>query len=145
MGQIRKEYVRLLNTNGKLINRNVTKYLIKWDEGSLSQAQFKVKQFVKRYWCASICYEEFPVYGSRMKVDLVNMTKKIAIEVNGEQHSEFHYFHNGSRIKYLNQIKNDVSKSKWLKLNNFKEVIIYTKEIPELSEKFFLDKFNIVL
>ena len=67
--------MRLLNTYGRLEKRNVNKYLIKWDDPSRSKIQFEVKQFLKRYWQSCVVYEEFPVYGSRMNVDILNATK----------------------------------------------------------------------
>lgn len=137
--------MRLKSTTGKLINKNVTSYLIDWDAKSRSIAQFDVKQFLKPFWRSNIVYEEFPVYGTRLKVDILNATKKIGIEVHGPQHEEFHYFHNGSRVAYLKGIKNDHAKAEWLESNGFQHVIIYTKEISELSEKFFIDKFGIIL
>jgi hypothetical protein len=37
--------MRLLNVNGKLINKNVKKYLINWEGKSRSKLQFQFKQF----------------------------------------------------------------------------------------------------
>ena len=71
-----------------------------------SKIQFKVKDFFKDYWQNHICYEEFPVFGTRMKVDLINFTRKIAVEVQGDQHNQYNkFFHGGSRDKYLASIK----------------------------------------
>lgn len=137
--------MRLISVTGRLVSKSVTKYLIDWDAKSRSIIQYKTKQFLKSYWKGCICYEEFPVYGSLLKVDILNATKKIAVEVHGPQHEEFHYFHNGSRINYLKGIKNDCLKSKWLEDNKFTQLIIYDKEIESLSEKFFFEKFGINL
>ena len=94
--------MRLINIHGRIQSRNVVKYLIKWDSKSRSKIKFKVKQILKPFWKDQIVYEEFPVYGSRMSVDILNSTKKIAIEVQGKQHFQFNkFFHNNSRIKYL--------------------------------------------
>ena len=71
--------MRLYDINGKLKFLNVSKYRIQWEKSSRSNVQFLVKQFLKQYWTNNIVYEEFPVYGSRMKVDILNATKKIAI------------------------------------------------------------------
>ena len=98
--------MRLYNIKGKLQSRLVSKFLIDWDKKSRSKIQFKVKQFLKPYWQNHIVYEEFPVYGTRLKVDLLNATKKVAVEVNGRQHSSFNkFFHNNSRAEYLKSIK----------------------------------------
>jgi hypothetical protein len=137
--------MRLLNINGKLTNKNVTRFLIEWDKKSRSIAQADVKKFLYSYWKNNIVYEEFPVYGSLLKVDILNATRRIAIEVHGPQHEDFHYFHNNSRASFLKGIKNDEIKSQWLLKNNFTQVIIYTKEISQLSKEFFEEKFNITL
>ena len=136
--------MRLYNIYGKLQSRIVKKYLINWNKKSRSQIQFKVKQFLKPYWENQIVYEEFPVYGSKMKVDILNATKKIAIEVQGKQHTEFNKFFHKTRGNYLESIKRDHQKREWLKLNNFKLVEIEEEEIKKLS-KTFLKSIGIAL
>ena len=109
--------MRLLNINGKLVNKNVRKNLIDWEAKSRSKLQFKFKQFFYPYWKNHIVYEEFPVYGSMLKVDILNATKRIAVEIQGNQHESFNeFFHDHSRLKYLQSIKRDVKKEKWLEL-----------------------------
>ena len=91
-------------------------------------------------------YEEFPVFGSRMKVDIINMTRKIAVEVQGSQHSNFNaFFHNNSRAKYLESIKRDVKKAQWLEKNNISLIEIDEKEAYKLSKEFFKEKFDLDL
>lgn len=138
--------MRLLNIHGKLVNKSVSKYLIDWGGRSRSNIQFQTKQFLRLYWGSHIVYEEFPVYGSRMKVDFVNATKKIAVEVQGLQHEAFNpFFHNNSRMTYLSSIKRDYEKSKWLELNGFKILEIYEKEIKKLTPEYFEKTFGIHL
>jgi len=131
--------VRLYNIKGKLQSRLVSKFLIDWDKKSRSKIQFKVKQFLKPYWQNHIVYEEFPVYGTRLKVDLLNATKKVAVEVNGRQHSSFNkFFHNNSRAEYLKSIKRDVEKANWLELNEYTLIEIEEDEVPNLGREFIL-------
>jgi len=136
--------MRLLNINGKLINKNVKKYIINWDGKSRSKLQFKFKQFFYLYWKNHIVYEEFPVYGTMLKVDFLNATKKIAVEVQGNQHESFNkFFHNDSRLKYLQSIKRDVEKEKWLKINQFKFLELYEQDLKNISPQYIEEKFNI--
>ena len=131
--------MRLYNVKGKLQSKLVGKYLINWNKKSRSKIQFKVKQFLKLYWENHVVYEEFPVYGTRMKVDILNATKKIAVEVNGRQHSNFNsFFHNNSRAKYLASIKRDVEKREWLEKNGYTLIEIEEDEVPQLSEEFIV-------
>jgi len=129
--------MRLYNIQGRLQARKVSKYLIKWNKKSRSKIQFKVKQFLKKYWENQIVYEEFPVYGSRMTVDIVNATKKIAIEVQGRQHKEFNKFFHKTRGNYLESIKRDYIKREWLEKNGFVLIEVEEKEINKLSKTFF--------
>jgi hypothetical protein len=136
--------MRLYNIYGKLRYKNVQKYLINWDGKSRSKPQFEVKQFLKKYWITSVCYEEFPVYGTLMRIDLFNANKKIAVEVNGKQHGEFNpFFHNNSRLNYLNSLKRDHNKWKWLELNNIQLLEIEEEEVDYLSTKYIKEKFDI--
>jgi very-short-patch-repair endonuclease len=81
-----------------------------------------------------------------MKVDLLNATLKVAIEVNGKQHSEFNkFFHSNSRVKYLDSIKRDFKKAEWLDKNKFKLIEIEENEIGEMSKTFFKEKFGLIL
>lgn len=138
--------MKLFNVYGKAVSKNVSGYLINWDEPSRSKIQFKTKQFLKQYWKNHIVYEEFPVYGSLLKVDFINATRKIAVEVHGPQHSSFNkFFHGESRLNYLKSIKRDVAKENWLTLNKFILVEVYHDQVDELSEKFFKEKYNIIL
>jgi|TARA_R110000751_G_scaffold55_4_gene246 hypothetical protein len=138
--------MRLYNVYGKLQKKNISPYLIKWDGSSRSKIQYAVKQFLKPFWKAQRVYEEFPVYGTRLKVDILNATKKIAIEVNGRQHSSFNkFFHSNSRTNYLKSIKRDIQKSEWLEKNDFMLIEIEQDEVCKISKDFFKKKFNITL
>lgn len=138
--------MKLFNVYGKVVSKNVSQYLIDWEAASRSKVQFNTKRFLKQYWKNHIVYEEFPVFGSRLKVDIVNATLRIAVEVHGKQHSAYNkFFHGDSRLNYLKSIKRDVAKEKWLSLNKFQLVEIYEDEVKNLTEQFFVDKFNIKL
>ena len=138
--------MRLYTIHGKVVNRNVNRFLIKWGKKSRSNPQFKVKQFLKKYWITHVVFEEFPVYGTKMHVDILNATTKIAIEVNGAQHDNFvPFFHQNSRLNYLKGIKRDYLKHSWLEDNDFKVVQILDSEVKNLSKKYFEDNFNVIL
>jgi hypothetical protein len=138
--------VRLKNIYGRYVSKNVSKYLIDWDGECRSKVQFNTKQFLKQYWSNNIVYEEFPVYGSKMKVDILNATTRVAVEVQGKQHYAFNkHFHGNSRMKYLQAMKRDVKKLDWLEMNNFIVVEIKEEEVPLLTRKFFEDKFGVRL
>ena len=138
--------MKLYDINGRPRSRMVSKYLISWKKKSKSKLQFSVKEFLAPYWKNHIVYEEFPVYGTRMKVDFINATKKIAIEVNGPQHDEFNkFFHGNSRAKYLQSMKRDIQKANWLEKNGFILMQIYESDLKKLSLQYIRETFDISL
>ena len=135
--------VSLKDIKGNLRKKYVQKYKIKWDGKSRSKFQRRVKQFLKPYWFSSIVFEEFPVYGTRLKVDIINLTKKIAVEAQGRQHEEFVKHFHGTKANLLNSMRRDGEKREWLEYNGFQLVEIYEKDI--LSIEFFESQFGIKL
>ena len=136
--------MRLLSLSGKLVSKNVNKYRVNWSKKSRSNIQFEVKQFLLKHWENHIVYEEFPVYGSRMKVDFLNATRKIAVEVNGAPHTSFNkFFHQNSRAKYLSSIQRDYEKYEWLIKNDYKFIELEQGDMKELSAVFIFNKFGI--
>lgn len=135
--------MRLYNIRGRQVNKNVSRYLIDWDKKSRSNLQFKVKQFLKPFWEKHIVYEEFPVFGTRMKVDIVNVTKFIAVEVNGQQHGSYNKFFHNSRYGYFQSISRDVKKEEWLEKNGFEVITVEYDEVDFLTEEFIKEKFDI--
>ena len=138
--------MRLLNVNGRLVNKNVKRYSINWEAKSRSKLQFKFKEFFYPYWKNHIVYEEFPVYGSMLKIDLLNATKKIAVEIQGSQHESFNkFFHDNSRLKYLESIKRDVKKEKWIDTNGFKFIELYENDLKDLSPQYIEEKCGVLI
>jgi len=137
--------MRLKNIHGKLVYKNVKSKLIDWRGKSRSKIQRKVKLFLKDYWENCIVYEEFPVYGSRMTVDIFNATKKIAIEVQGKQHNEFNKFFVKNNVNYLYSMERDLNKKKWLEDNDIQLVEVLENEVEGLKESFFYEKYGIKL
>jgi very-short-patch-repair endonuclease len=116
-------------TNKKKRCKNLKQYIIDWDIDSRSKFQTSVKKFVKKYWFGNIVFEEFPIVGTRLTLDFYNANKKIAIEVQGRQHTQYVEFFHQDRINYLHQLKRDQAKEKFCELNNIKLVTIYENDI----------------
>lgn len=138
--------MRLYNVYGKLVSKNVSKYLINWDGKSRSQLQFRAKQFLKPYWAAFQVYEEFPIFSTLLKLDLYNASLKIGLEIDGKQHTHFSkHFHNNSPANFLASIKRDFKKVEWADKNQIKLISINYNEVELLSRDFFKEKFDISL
>jgi very-short-patch-repair endonuclease len=118
--------------------KNAKKYLINWDAKSRSKFQYKVKLFLKPYWKNDIVFEEFRIVGSRLSLDFYNANKKIAVEVQGDQHIKFVKHFHKNRLKYLDQLKRDDKKLDFCNLNDIKLVEVYSTDVVNAS--FFEDQ-----
>ena len=124
---------------------NISKYRLVWDKPCRSKFQLAVKQWLKPYWAGHICLEEFRIPGSRLSSDIVNLTKRAVVEINGAQHDEYNsHFHRGSRTNWLSQIKRDEDKRQWASDNGFIFIEILPNDLP-LTPEFFREKYNISL
>lgn len=117
--------------------KSPSKYLIDWDGKSLSKFQKAAKDFLRSYWKFDYVFEEFPVVGTRSRLDFYNASKRIALEIQGRQHSEFVPHFQKTRANFLSQIKRDLDKQTFCDNNNI--VLIEVSEISELTEEFFLE------
>lgn len=118
--------------------KNIKKLIINWTGKSRSKFQFSVKEFLMPYWKGDVVFEELRIVGTRLSLDFYNANKKVAIEVQGQQHFKYVKFFHGSRLNYLDQMKRDVKKNEFCEINDIKLVEIYPKDVlsKELFEKF---------
>jgi hypothetical protein len=122
--------------------RHPKKHLIKWTGKSRSKRQKAVKKFLHSYWKDHIVFEEFPIVGTRMSFDFYNANKKIAIEVQGRQHTQYVPFFHGNKMNYLSQLRRDQQKLEFCKLNKIKLIEIYDED--KVNKTLFA-KNNVVL
>lgn len=105
---------------------NLKKHLIRWDKNSRSKFQLKVKNFLEPYWSNHVVFEEFPIPGTKLSLDFYNANKKIAIEVQGAQHTSYvPFFHGNYKNNYLNQLNRDNQKLEFCQLNDLTLVEIF--------------------
>lgn len=127
-------WFKILNSE-KQVDVKVAKYLIDWDKKvtrggwrNFGDFQFRVKKLLHPFWKEEIVLEEFKVPGVRgqrnMSIDLLNLTRKIAVEVSGRQHHSKSWSHKTNEC-FLKQLKRDDFKLQWAELNGFKMVEIY--------------------
>jgi hypothetical protein len=135
----------LLDIRGKQRKVYPSKYKIDWDSKRASEPQFRTKQFLKEFWLGDNVCEEFIIPGSRLRIDLINFSKMIAVEVSGQQHESFSKFFHKTRIGFIKSIKRDFQKIKWLESNNINLIEIYDYETLDLSKNKIEKKFNISL
>lgn len=140
--------MRFLSLKGKPVNVPTQRYLIDWDGKSLSQFQRGVKQFLRRYWDkpGMVVYEEFRVAGTRMHLDFYNGTKRIAVECDGRQHTQYNaHYHKRSFSVYQMQLERDDSKEKWCEMNGITLIRIHEDEANDLSAEWLRKTYDITL
>lgn len=113
--------------------KGAKKYLVDWDAKSRSKFQNRVKDFLKPYWKNDIVFEEFRIVGSRLSLDFYNANKKIAVEVQGDQHTKYVKHFHKNRLKYLDQLKRDQKKLDFCEFNGIKLVEIYSTDVINAS------------
>jgi len=122
--------------------KKTSKYLIDWEGKSLSKFQKAVKDFLFDYWKADFVFEEFPVVGTRSRFDIYNATKRVVIEAMGGQHAKYNdFFHRGSKMNFLSQVKRDLEKIEFCERNGivlveFTEKEFYKKTRAEIEQLF---------
>lgn len=128
--------MKFFDLKGRRVSKDVSKYLIDWTKDSRSKFQSTVKFQLQPFWKRHIVYEEFPVVGSRMTLDFVNLTLRVAIEVQGRQHSEFTpFFHGDDRLNFGDQLFRDSEKLDWCNNNGILLVEIHPEDLP-ITKKF---------
>lgn len=126
--------MKFIDPLGKERNlKGAKKYLINWEDKSRSKFQKRVKDFLKQYWCNDIVFEEFRIVGTRLSLDFYNANKKVAVEVQGAQHTKFVKHFHKNRLKYLEQLKRDQKKLDFCDLNSIKLVEIYPNDVVNAS------------
>ena len=131
--------MKFVDQYGKQRNlKNAKKYLIDWHKPSRSKFQTKVKKFLFEYWQNDIVFEEFRVVGTRLTLDFYNANKKIAVEVQGAQHTKYVKFFHKNHFKYSDQLKRDEKKLDFCQANGIKLAEVYPQD--EIQASLFKNK-----
>lgn len=130
---------------GKIKNVPTASYRVDWDGDQGSRFSEEVLDFLFPFWKTHAVLAEYPVAGSKMRFDFVNLTRKIIIETDGFQHDRFsEHFHRGSRAVYSAHQKRDLDKDKIAEINGFQMIRIKPSDLP-LTKELFLKAFNVTL
>ncbi len=135
--------MRITNLFGREVSFRHTKYVVDWDKKSKSNLQFTVKQFLKFFWRNDVVLEEFTIPASLLKVDFLNLTKKIAVEVHGRQHQNYVKHFHKSRAGFKKSFERDKQKEDWIRNSGFKFIEIYDEDLKNLSRQYLIEKCDI--
>lgn len=132
-----------LDIKGRRRTKSLIKNKVDWDKKCRSNIQKTVKDFFKEHWFYDFVVEEMTVVGTKLKIDLYNHTKKIAVEVQGQQHDVFVAHFHGTRTGFAKQLDRDAIKADWCDMNGINMVYIRSEDLPHLSPEWFLEKYNV--
>lgn len=80
--------------------------------------------------------EEFCIPSSRLRIDLVNLSDKVVIEVSpSSTHSQYNPFFNKNRSNFLAARKRDMQKVKWCLDNGFTYIEINGDDLKKSDEE----------
>jgi len=128
----------------KKVNVNIRRYLIDWNK-SPSKEQKILQDFLYPYWKHQIILSEFRIPSTLYRVDLLNISCRICLEYSPDSTHDFNSFFHANRNAFLQRVKADLNKIKYLEKEGFTVFEVKKEDLPYLSRKFFLDKFGISL
>jgi len=118
---------------------------IDW-ERKISAPQLFVKQFLFPYWKRDVVCEEFLIPGSKLRLDLFNMSKGIVVEVSPDNyHKTYNNWLHKTRVSFSEKVKNDEQKLLWCNSNNIHFIELYDQDLDNLSHEYIKQKYGIHL
>lgn len=128
------------------VNVNIAKWLIDWDHlRQVSKPQTAVANFLRPYWQSHVVCMEFIIPGSLLRVDFVNFTRKLAVEVSPKATHSFSSFFHKNRPTYGASFNRELDKADWLEQHGIKLIEIFDDDLPHLSLSWFKFKYDVDL
>lgn len=132
-------------SSSQLVTLYWNRYSIDW-ERKVSAPQKRVKDFLRRFWAYDKVCEELLIPGSKKRLDIVNISKMIVVEVSPDSvHSSFNKFFHDSRSGLMLKKKADNDKEDWCLRNGFQYASLRDSDIKNLSKDLLMEQFSIAL
>lgn len=130
----------------KLVSINVNKYRIDWDKDGSSSLERRFRDLIRPFWKNSIILYQCRIPGSLLRLDFLNVNKRLLVETDGEQHNQYNkHFNRGSRANYLASIKRDLAKEKWCQYNAIQVLHLDKEDLDNFSIGYVKQKYGIEL
>ena len=122
------------------VNVNTSKYLLDWEGKFVSGPQTKVKDFLYPFWLYDTVLGEFLIPGLKLRIDFLNLTAKVVVEVSPESSNNFNPFFHKTRVGgFLASVKRDGDKAAWAEQNGFTFITLGQKELDNLTKETFAE------
>lgn len=137
--------VKKLNSD-KIVSITTYKYLINWETDGNSKPERLFRDLIYKYWKNQIILFQFRIPGSLLKIDFLNVNKRLAVEIDGAQHDKFNpFFHNNSKNTFVQAMKRDIDKDEWCEDNQIKILRLNEEDLDNFSFKAIEKQFGISL
>jgi hypothetical protein len=141
--------MKVQDLKGRSHNLILTNHLIDWNpKREVSKPQAAVKSFLRPYWERHIVTEECPLKtgkGRPMRSDLMNWTRRIAVEVSPSSSHKWNAFFHKSRHSFGAAVGRDLDKITWFEKNGFTLIELGDEDLADLTAKMFLEKHGVTL
>lgn len=100
-----------------------SQYKMKSEKAAKSKIQYNCGQLIKKRFPLDVILEEVTIPGEKLYIDFFIPQKRIAFEIQGNQHQEFVPFFHGNEKGFEESKIRDQRKLKWCDIN---EITLYT-------------------
>ena len=122
--------MKIKNIYGKDANVNIAAYTIDWDK-KVSKPQKIVKDIIRPIWAGDLVCEEFRIPSSKLRIDLINFTLGVVVEVSPKSSHSFSVFFHKNRSNFLSSRKRDIKKEEWSLSNGFIYIELIDKDLAD--------------
>lgn len=128
--------VRSINNPNEMVTWNVTasSYPVKSQTACRSKRQFEIGRIICTRFKIDPILEDVSLPNSRLSLDFYLPQRKLAIEVQGEQHNEFNPFFHEDISDFNAQKDRDAQKLQFCELNG---ITLLTFETVEEAKEYF--------
>lgn len=126
--------MKIKNFYGYEIKKSFSKYKINWDK-TVSKPQKRIKDIIRPFWEGQDVYEELVIPSSKLRIDLVNFTQNIALEISPRHHKEYNPFFHKNRSAFLASINRDKDKFNWCETNGMKIIELFEEDLKKTDEE----------
>lgn len=126
--------MKLTGLDGKSHSVNIAQnnYPLRSRAACKSELQFQCGQLLRTKYPSQVILEEFPVPGSRLKLDFFLPTLRVAVEVHGAQHDSFNKHFHGNLKGFHQSRHRDGDKASWCEIN---DITLYeVRSVEEMQD-----------
>lgn len=129
--------MKVIDFNGNTCNWPPTgKQVAKNDRRPRSEYHLRARELLRSKYPTQAILEEVPLPGTGLFLDFYIPSAKLAIEVQGQQHTNYTPHFHGSKFGFEKSKQRDTKKKEWCDMNNISLIEFeYNKEDNEWQEK----------